>query len=344
VGVFDVKNFRIGLMALSMAGLGLGGTASSAEPPPSSSAAKTFDAAAAGQPGTQMSDAQLLAIVAPTRTGKKLTPKTWPNHARVAVALSFDVDNESYMLAGGERSPTTLSAGDYGAQSGLPRIIKLIDKYQIPTTFFIPAVSAVLHPEQIPSILKSGRNEIGVHGWIHESVVKLPASEEERLMDQAIDYLTKASGKRPVGYRAPGWAFSQNTLALLQKKGFVYDSSLQAMDEPYSIVSNGKDTGLIELAIDWTMTESVFLGPFGSLPSPKLLFQNFEDEFDGAYEEGTLFVLTLHPHIAGHRAPMKYLEELIKHMKSKPGVWFATGSQIAEYVAKAEKRDEPAKP
>ena len=115
-----------------------------------------------------------------------------------------------------------------------------------------PAVSALLHPEMIPAIMKSGRHEIGVHGWIHEFPPAIgSAEEEERLLNQAIEYLTKQTGKRPVGYRAPAWAFSENTLPLIRKAGFFYDSSLGSMDEPYEIVSNGQPTGMVELAIDW---------------------------------------------------------------------------------------------
>ena len=77
-----------------------------------------------------------------------------------------------------------------------------------------------------------------MHGWIHESLVALNSeSEEERLLNQAINYLTEATGKRPVGYRAPAWAFSRYTIGLLAGSGFLYDSSLQAMDEPYELVS-----------------------------------------------------------------------------------------------------------
>ncbi len=288
------------------------------------------------QPGTKWTEDQLQKAVAPARTGRKLTPKSWPNGAKVAVCLSFDVDNESYLLARGETSPTTLSAADFGAQSGLARILRLLEKYKIPASFFIPAVSAVIHPEQIPAILKSGRHEIGVHGWIHEFLPALPsAAEEERLLNQAIDYLTKATGKRPVGYRAPAWAFSEHTLPLIRKAGFLYDSSLQAMDEPYEIVANGEPTGMVELAIDWTLTETPYLGRGGTMPNPELLYQLYKAEFDGAYQEGTMFLLTLHPHVTGHRAPMQQLEKLVAYMKSKPGVWFATGEQIAQYVKSA---------
>lgn len=290
-------------------------------------------------PGAKWTDEQLRQAVAPARVGRKLTPRTWPNNARVAVCLSFDVDNESYLLAQGETSQTTLSAADFGAETGLARILALLDRHQIPASFFIPAVSALIHPQQIPAIMKSGRHEIAVHGWIHEWLPTITdPAEEERLLNQAIDYLTKATGKRPVGYRAPSWAFSDRTLGLVRKSGFLYDSSLMAMDEPYEIMSNGEMTGLVELAIDWTLTETPYLGRGGTLPSPDKLFQLYREEFDGAYEEGTLFVLTLHPHVTGHRAPMRYLDELIRYMKSKPGVWFATGEQIARYVKTAEPR------
>ena len=138
----------------------------------------------------------------------------------------------------------------------------------MPASFFIPAVSAILHPHMIPAIVKGGRHEIGVHGWIHEFLPGLDsAAEEERLLNQAIDYLTKATGKRPVGYRAPAWAFSAHTIGLIRKAGFLYDSSLMAMDEPYELVSNGQPTGITELAIDWTLTETPYLGRTGAMPS-----------------------------------------------------------------------------
>lgn len=289
------------------------------------------------QPGTRWTDEQLRQAVAPARVGRTLTPRSWPDNARVAVCLSFDVDNESYLLAGGETSPTTLSAADFGAETGLARILQMLDRHQVPASFFIPAVSALLHPQMIPAILKSGRHEVGVHGWIHESLPAIDnAAEEERLLTRAIEYLTKATGKRPVGYRAPSWAFSAHTLGLIRRHGFLYDSSLMAMDEPYELMSNGQLTGLVELSIDWTLTETPYLGRGGAMPSSEQLFQLYREEFDGAYELGTMFVLTLHPHVTGHRAPMRHLDQLVAYMKSKPGVWFATGEQIARYVLKAD--------
>ena len=284
------------------------------------------------QPGTKWSDEELRQTVEVARVGRRLTPKSWPNGARVAVCLSFDTDAEAPLLRDGTKSPTTLSASDFGAEVGTHRILEMLDRYQVPATFFVTGVDAMLHPDMMAEILKSGRHEVGVHGWIHEFPPRLAEGEEERLLDRAIAYLTKATGRRPVGYRAPSWAFSGVTLDLIRKKGFLYDSSLQSLDEPYEIRSRGEDTGLVELAIDWTLTETPYLGQNGHMPSPELLYQLYKGEFDGAYKEGTTFILTLHPYLSGHRAPMEKLNSFVGYMKSKPGVWFATCAQVAQYV------------
>lgn len=305
------------LLALSTLALGVLTTAADSQP---------------NQPGTTWTDDQLRQAVDLARVGRKLTPKSWPNGARAAVALTFDTDTEAPLLRDGTTSPTALSASDFGAESGIWRILAMLERHNLPATFFVTGVDAMLHPEMLAAIVKGGRHEVGVHGWIHEFPPRLADGEEERLLDKAIDYLTKAAHKRPVGYRAPSWAFSAVTLDLIRKKGFLYDSSLQALDEPYEIRSRGQDTGLVELAIDWTLTETPYLGQNGRMPSPELLYKLYRGEFDGAYREGTTFILTLHPYLSGHRAPMEQLEAFVTYMQSKRDVWFATCGQIAEYV------------
>jgi peptidoglycan/xylan/chitin deacetylase (PgdA/CDA1 family) len=276
---------------------------------------------------------QIKQTVNRVRAGRKLTPKVWPTGARVAVGLSFDIDNE--LLARTNPLPVPLSQGEYGATTALPRILAMLDRQQIPATFYIPAVSAMLHPEMIPAIAKTGRHEIGVHGWIHENLPSIAdAAVEERLMTRAIEYLTKAIGKRPVGYRAPSWAFSPHTLGHILKAGFLYDSSMMAMDEPYEIMADGKATGLVELPIEWILDDFPYYSgnASGSLPSPEAVFQIYKNEFDVAYDERTMVIITLHPHVSGHRSRLTQIERLVAYMKSRPGVWFATLEQIATAV------------
>ena len=276
---------------------------------------------------------QIKQAVGTARVGRKLTPHAWPNGARVAVCLSFDVDNE--LLQRANPLPVPLSVGEYGATTSIPRILALLDRHQVPATFFIPAMGAMLHPEVVPAILKGHRHEIGVHGWIHEFWPGIgDAAKEEHLLTQSIDYLNKVSGRRPVGVRAPGSGFSPNTFDLIRKAGFLYDSSLLAADEPYEIVSGGAPSGVIELPISEIDNDYPYYGETanGSLPSPDAVFQIYKAEFDLAFEERTMFILTQHPHVGGRRSRIVQLDRLIAYIKSKPDVWFATMEQVANYV------------
>ena len=189
-------------------------------------------------------------------------------------------------------------------------------------------------------IMKSGRHEIGVHGWIHEHLPSVnDAAAEQDMLTRAVETLTRAIGKRPVGYRAPSWQFSAWTMKQVKDAGFLYDSSLMASDDAYEILLDKQPTGVVELPIERILDDFPYFGGAtnGGLPNPDLIEQVFRSEFDVAYEEGGLFVLTMHPHITGHRSRAAGLEKLIVHMKSKPGVWFATHEQIARYV-KANQR------
>ncbi len=300
------------------------GTAAAADAPP---------AAGVTPIGLDATPEQMSAAVSNVRAGRRLAVKHWPGGARVAVALTFDIDNETWWRD--NPLPVPLSEGEYGALEGLPRVLSMLDREALPATFFIPAMSAILHPEMIPDIIKRKRHEIGVHGWVHEepSTVGDPIKEEQ-LLNRAIDYLTTVMGKRPVGYRAPSWDFSPYTLDAINKAGLVYDSSMMAMDEPYELLSKGKPTHVIELPPDWIGDDYPYYEPgsTGSLPSPDAVFAIYKDEFDGAYAEGTLFILSLHPQVTGRRSRLAALERLIDYMKSKPGVWFATLADIANHV------------
>jgi peptidoglycan/xylan/chitin deacetylase (PgdA/CDA1 family) len=302
---------------------------------PATTTAQTRPAAANGWPGIGLSLDELKAQYQHYYAGKRLKPKKWPNGARVAVALSFDIDNATPVLGRGTPGSEPMSRGQYGAIDGLPRILRVLDKENVPASFFIPAVSAALNPEMISSILSKKRHEIGIHGWIHENLAELnDEAKEQQLLNQSIELLTKAMGKKPVGYRAPSWQFSTYTMKQVKDAGFLYDSSLMASDDAYEILLDKQPTGVVELPIERIVDDFPYFGGSanGGMPSPDAVEAVFRAEFDIAYDEGGLYILTMHPHITGHRSRIAGLEKLILHMKSKPGVWFATHEQIARYV------------
>ena len=284
-----------------------------------------------------LTESQIREMVQHVRAGRDLTPKSWPNGARVAVGLSFDLDNETGTLRDGSASPALLSQGEYGSRAGLPRVLALLERHQIPASFFVPAVSAMLHPESIKAIMQPGRHEVGLHGWIHERNSQLDQATERDLLTRAAKALEAATGKRPAGMRTPSWDYSPYTIDIAKELGLVYDSSLMADDRPYEILAAGHPTGIVELPVEWILDDFPYFWMDRSSTvrptmTPEEVLSIWKAEFDGAYEERGMFILTMHPHVIGHRARIAMLDRLVSYMKSKPDVWFATHEDIAKYV------------
>ena len=267
------------------------------------------------------------------RAGRSLRPDSWPGGKRCAVALSFDSDHDTNELRDGGKSIGRMSWGQYGSRVGVPRILELLKRTGVPATFFVPAVSALLYPHEQRRVIAEG-HEIGLHGWIHEVNSTLSEADERDLHLRSCDVLTQITGVRPVGMRTPSWDFSPATLKIQREMGLLYDSSLMADNDPYELEEHGERTGIVELPVEWIRDDAVYfnMNRFAALrpyTAPTTVLDIFRREFDAAYEEGGLFLLTMHPHVITYRSRMFILEELIRHMQALPDVWFATHRDVA---------------
>lgn len=273
------------------------------------------------------------------RAGRSLRPVHWPGGARVGVALSFDPDHETLALREGETSPSKLSQGEYGARVGVPRILKLLAAHRARATFFVPAVSALLHDGEVKSYVDGG-HEVALHGWIHERNTALQRQEERELTLRSAEVLERLSGRRPVGIRTPSWDFSTSTLPVLRELGLRYDSSLMADDEPYELLADGETTGVVEVPVEWIRDDAAYftMERFSTLrpyTPPQDVLEIWRAEFDQARREGGLFQLTLHPHIIGHRSRIAVLQQLLDHISSHHDVWFGTHAEVVEHVLRS---------
>ncbi len=271
------------------------------------------------------------------RAGRNLLPGTWPDGAVVAVALSFDSDHETTALRTGDTHPGRLSQGEYGSRVGAVRILDLLERHQAPASFFVPAVSALLHPDEVRAYSAAG-HEVGLHGWIHEWNTELSLADERDLLLRSFDVLSRLAGRPPVGIRTPAWDFSRHTLQLIIELGLSYDSSLMADDDPYELLADGLPTGIVELPVEWIRDDAPYLTldrrtGARPQPAPRHLLEPWIDEFEAAYATRGLFQLTMHPHIIGHRSRLVVLSELLDHIRARAGVWFATHEQVASLCA-----------
>ncbi len=284
----------------------------------------------------QWPDSHWQGLVDRVRAGKRLRPRAWKNGARLAVALAFDSDHETSELREGGKSIGRLAWGQYGNRVGIPRILSVLERHCVPASFYVPAVTALLYPDEQRTITGAG-HEIGVHGWIHELNSVLKYKDERDLMERSIDTLEKICGVRPKGLRSPSADFSENTLQLLVELGFSYDSSLGADDDCYELMLNGKSSGVVEIPFEWVRDDAVYfmmhrhqsLRPY---TPPSDVFDVFRRELDAAHAEGGLFELTMHPHVITYRSRIWIVDEIIKHAKALGDVWFATHAEIVEWA------------
>lgn len=276
------------------------------------------------------------ALVNQVRGGRALKPAAWKDGARCVVALSFDSDHETNELRDGGASIGRMAWGEYGARQGVPRILALLEKHDVPATFFVPAVSALLHPEEQRRVVAEG-HEIGIHGWIHERNSVLPYEAERELMLRAADTLETITGTRAVGMRTPSWDFSPGTLRIQMEMGLEYDSSMRADVDCYELLLEGEPTGIVEVPIEWMRDDAVYFGMhrFQSL-RPQMpvdaVFDIFRRELEGAWAEGGIFQLTMHPHHIAYRSRLWMVEELIRLARGMGDVWFATHAQVARWA------------
>ena len=247
----------------------------------------------------------------------------------IQVAFGVDVDAVAGMLGsyGGEDSPCDISRGLFSGEVGAPRILRLFEKYELPSTWFVPGHSIETFPDLTRMIVDAG-HEIGVHGYSHENPIAMTREQETAILDRSIELIEKVSGRRPTGYVAPWWEFSPVTNEILLERGIKYDHSLMHRDfEPYYVrvgdswkkidyskpaetwmepLVRGHETDLVEIPANWYLDDLPPMMFIKASPNshgfvnPRDIEQMWRDQFDWVYREmdQAVFTMTIHPDVS----------------------------------------------
>ncbi|WP_395105196.1 polysaccharide deacetylase [Actinomadura sp. SCN-SB] len=269
-------------------------------------------------------------------------PVAWPGEATSAASFSFDVDAESVVLAelpAAASRMSVMSHQAYGPLTGLPRLLRILERHRVRSTFFVPGYTAHRHPDAIRSIVDAG-HEIAHHGYLHEPLIDVDPRTEAEILDRGLEALETVAGVRPTGYRAPMWELTYASPRLLADRGFLYDSSLMDADVPYELaVGDTEDAAsIVEIPVHWGLDDweqYCFLpGITGSglIESPAKAVELWRAEFEALREDGGCFVLTSHPFLSGRPGRAAALEEFVEYVASLADVWLAPLGDIARHV------------
>ncbi|AVA24245.1 polysaccharide deacetylase family protein [Rhizobium sp. NXC24] len=266
-------------------------------------------------------------------------PVPWPNGARCAVAFTFDIDTDSFLhLSFGAKMPDMVATTSWARydEIALPRILQIYRDFGLKQTFFYPAWCMERYPQLVEDILKEG-HELAHHGYIHESMSRLPSREiEVELIVRGVEVFEKLTGERPRGFRAPNYHFSRYTASILAELGFQYDASLMDDDVPSVYETAGgsliglPSSGALD---DWAQyVNNSEVGSVRSIKSPDEAAKTYMAEFEAAYKYGGMWIGVWHPWVSGRLARAEAMRDMIQRMQGRGDVWFTTMRGIASHV------------
>jgi peptidoglycan/xylan/chitin deacetylase (PgdA/CDA1 family) len=258
---------------------------------------------------------------------------------RLTVALTFDHDSLSDGIRRGD-SPVKLSHAEFGHRVGVPRILELLEREGIPSSWFVPGATMEIYPADAEAILARG-HELATHGWFHEDFSELHRDAQREILDRSVEAVRHVTGEPPKGFRAPYWALGRETLELVEDAGFVYDSSLQADEyriyrvrrgDRHSTTEGstfGAEGRLLEVPGYWAMDDWPYFEPGDDgrdgLAAPSRVLEIWLGEVRYAYRHapGGLVTITMHPECIGRGHRMAMLEELVAAVRELAGVEFS---------------------
>lgn len=262
----------------------------------------------------------------------------WPDNKRIAVMVTFDFDGpllRQSVIGKKEIGFSDRSRGEYGPDTGLDRCLAMLKRSGIETTFFIPGKMAEMYPESVQKIAELGC-EIAYHGYDHDNTIGIPEDEEKANMKKSEEILGKFYKEPIIGARGPLDTLQEYSVDLLQKKGYLYDSTMKDCDWPYVF-----ENGLVELPTDVAIDDFSYFyfsyadeAPINCSYHPQYVYDMWQDAFDElASEEDKIMVIKLHPQLIGRASRIAMVERFILYMQQH-GAWITSCRNVALYVKK----------
>lgn len=278
--------------------------------------------------------------------------------ARHLVCLTFDFDAISGWISRDMKTPSPISRGEFGPNVAAPRLLALLRKYGLKSSWFIPGHTLETYPDACRLVADDG-HEIGHHGWTHRPPASLSREEEEEELSRANECIKRLTGRYARGYRSPSWDLSEHSVELLLKHGFVYDSSMMGDDyTPYRVRQGdritlqepavfGKPTRLIEMPVSWTLDDypqfEFIRTPnwiLQGLANANNVIQNWIDDYVylARHLDWGVITYTFHPFVIGRGHRLRALEKMIVTLAEQGAQFVTMEEAVAEYDRRAPYR------
>jgi len=264
---------------------------------------------------------------------------SWPEGRRLAVVVNVMYEQWSpgsapgigpmgNPLGGGALDYQALSWSDYGARTGIGRLLDQLDSAGVRASVYASGILAETAPETIAAVTAAG-HELCAHAWSQD--VLLPLLDEAAERDdiaRSTEALALAGGVRPVGWMSPRCTPSGRTASLLAAAGYRWTGDVFDAELPYLLDTAGGPIAALPFGLD--VNDLPLFVRYGA--PARELFERFAYLLGALRREGRPAYLdvTVHAHLAARPAGARALAEILELAATTPECCFATRGEIVD--------------
>ncbi len=224
----------------------------------------------------------------------------------------------------------TYSTREYGNRVGIFRLLEVLDRHEVPVTVAANAALCRERPQLIDECLRRGY-EIAAHGDYATRMItsKMSLAEEEDHIHGVMAQIRRSSGAERVGWIGQDFGESPRTPQLLAAAGADYLGDWPNDDQPYWLTL---EPSLVSLPyhVEWDDATLMALRQLTAPRYGQVVMEAADRLLDDSARSGRMMSLGLHPWVIGQPQRIRYLDQILAHLRAMDGLWFATAREIAE--------------
>jgi peptidoglycan/xylan/chitin deacetylase (PgdA/CDA1 family) len=269
-------------------------------------------------------------------------PISWPQGKKLAVWIVPNLEFYEYTpppAIGREtwdrvpKHPDVREYGfrDYGNRVGIWRMDEVLQDYPVRPTASLN-LALLDHFPEITQLIKDRQWDVMSHGIYNTRFLYgMDETQERSFYQDNIDSLKRHIGMDLKGILTPAITNTERTPALIAESGMLYHADWVHDDVPVPILVPGHK--LISMPYSYDLNDAPLWDgrPYGG----QYFVQACKDAFDRLYlesdESAKVFCIALHPYQIGQPHHIGHLRQILDHIASHAGVWFATANDIAEH-------------
>lgn len=278
-------------------------------------------------------------------------PLKWPNGARVALILTFNLEtwdltkdtDKPYYAGGPSILPDILPGNvpdfpnytwrEYGQRVGIWRLFDMFDQLGAKASCTTNAVTFERRSAMTDAVLKRGW-ELLTHNWeqgeLLSDFAEDPAREREIVL-RTLDAFEKHTGRKSKGWLSSSLRGTLQTADILAEYGATFYCDIMNDDQPYLLKTPSGP--IVSVPYSNEINDFTFITRKNFTTDQ--FAQALIEELDVLYEEGAvtgrIMNVGLHPHVSGRAHRIRAIREFIRHAQSLPDIWWATREEIADW-------------